>query len=170
MRTATQISSAVTSAGPELSIRGAVLNSAGVQGPYAQSRPITIDDLVLTAPGDREVLVRVEAAGLCHSDLSVVNGVRPRPLPMLLGHEAAGIVEAVGPGVGSVRLGQRVVMTFLPRCGRCEACLTDGKLPCSSGSKSNDQGVLLAGSSHLTRSGESCTPSGCLRFCYPRRR
>jgi alcohol dehydrogenase len=154
MTTATQTSSGVTPAGPELSIRGAVLNSIGVPGPYAQSQPITIDELILTGPGPGEVLVRVEAAGLCHSDLSVVNGARPRPLPMLLGHEAAGIVEAVGSGVESVRRGQRVVMTFLPRCGLCEACMTDGKLPCSSGSKSNEQGILLTGSSRLMRGGE----------------
>ncbi|NKX53049.1 alcohol dehydrogenase catalytic domain-containing protein [Arthrobacter sp. E918] len=137
-----------------MTIRGAVLNSIGAPAPYAQSRPISVDELTLGGPGRGEVLVRVEAAGLCHSDLSVVNGSRPRPVPMLLGHEAAGIVEAVGPGVGSVRPGQRVVMTFLPRCGECQACATEGKLPCTAGSKSNEQGILLTGSSRLMRGGE----------------
>lgn len=139
---------------PPFTIRGAVLNTAGAPSPYAQSRPITIDRLTLSEPGPGEVMVRVEAASLCHSDLSVVNGSRPRPLPMLLGHEAAGIVEAVGDHVTSVSVGERVVMTFLPRCGSCDACLTDGKLPCSSGSASNEQGILLTGTSHLTRDGE----------------
>ncbi|WP_035753865.1 zinc-binding dehydrogenase, partial [Arthrobacter nitrophenolicus] len=108
----------------------------------------------LSGPAAGEVLVRIEAAGLCHSDLSVVNGSRPRPVPMLLGHEAAGIVEGVGLGVDAGLVGRRVVMTFLPRCGQCEACLTEGKLPCSAGSRSNEQGILLGGSSHLTRGGE----------------
>ncbi|WP_370446214.1 alcohol dehydrogenase catalytic domain-containing protein [Cryobacterium sp. Y57] len=145
----------VAAAPTAMTIRGAVLNSTGAQPPYAQSRPITVDELTLSGPARGEVLVRIEAAGLCHSDLSVVNGSRPRPLPMLLGHEAAGIVEAVGPDVDSNLIGQRVVMTFLPRCGQCEACLTNGKLPCSAGSKSNEQGILLSGSSHLTRGGET---------------
>ena len=79
-----------------VTIRGAVLNSTGAQAPYAQSRPITVDELTLSGPARGEVLVRIEAAGLCHSDLSVVNGSRPRPLPMLLGHEAAGTIEATG--------------------------------------------------------------------------
>ncbi len=58
---------------------------------------------------------------MCHSDLSVVDGNRLRPLPMLIGHEAAGIVEETGQGVGDVAVGQRVILTFLPRCGTCEA-------------------------------------------------
>jgi alcohol dehydrogenase len=134
-------------------IRGAVLNAMGAEPPYARSRPITIDELELTGPGPGELLVRIEAAGLCHSDLSVVNGSRPRPLPMLLGHEAAGVVEEAGEGV-SVRPGQRVVMTFLPRCGECAACATDGRLPCERGSAANAAGTLLTGTRHLTRAGE----------------
>ena len=78
-------------------------------------------------------LVRIEAAGMCHSDLSVVDGNRVRPVPMLLGHEAAGIVEKVG-GTSDLAVGQRVVMTFLPRCGQCRSCATDGLAPCIPGS------------------------------------
>ena len=77
-------------------IRGAVFEEIGRARPYAESRPLTISELDLDAPGDGELLVRIEAAGLCHSDLSVVDGNRVRPVPMLLGHEAAGIVEQVG--------------------------------------------------------------------------
>jgi alcohol dehydrogenase len=132
-------------------IRGAVLNVMGAEPPYATSRPITVDELELTGPGPGELLVRIEAAGLCHSDLSVVNGSRARPLPMLLGHEAAGIVEEVGPHVESVGPGQRVVMAFLPRCGECAACQTHGRLPCSAGSASNAAGTLLSGTRHLRR-------------------
>ncbi|GAB2753308.1 alcohol dehydrogenase catalytic domain-containing protein [Sinomonas soli] len=136
-------------------IRGAVLNTLGAEPPYADSRPITVDELELEGPGHGELMVRIEAAGLCHSDLSVVNGSRPRPLPMLLGHEAAGIVEEVGEGVESVRPGQRVVMTFLPRCGECAACATDGRLPCERGSAANTAGTLLTGARRLRRSGET---------------
>jgi alcohol dehydrogenase len=134
-------------------IRGAVLNTMGAATPYASSRPLTVEDLELAGPGPGELLVRIEAAGLCHSDLSVVNGSRPRPLPMLLGHEAAGIVEEVGDGVASVEPGQRVVMTFLPRCGECAACATEGRLPCERGSAANAAGTLLTGTRHLSRPG-----------------
>src|SRR6476646_1793433 len=103
-------------------IRGAVLEQIGSPRPYAESRPISVGELELAPPGDSELLVRIEAAGLCHSDLSVVDGNRVRPVPMLLGHEAAGIVERVGAAVGDLAVGQRVVLTFLPRCGDCAAC------------------------------------------------
>jgi alcohol dehydrogenase len=68
-----------------VNIRGAVLRDSGRVRPYARSRPLTIEDLELDAPGPGEVLVRMRAAGVCHSDLSVVDGNRPRPTPMLLG-------------------------------------------------------------------------------------
>ncbi|GAA3845545.1 alcohol dehydrogenase catalytic domain-containing protein [Brevibacterium ammoniilyticum] len=123
-------------------IRGAVLRDMGLDRPYADSRPLTIEDLDLDAPGPGEVLIRLTAAGVCHSDLSVVDGNRPRPLPMLLGHEGAGIVEALGEGVDDLRLGEQVVTVFLPRCGVCRNCLTDGKLPCIPGSATNSAGTL----------------------------
>jgi len=99
------------------------------------------------------VLVRIEAAGLCHSDLSVVDGHRVRPTPMLLGHEAAGRVVEVGTAVTELAVGQRVVMAFLPRCGECAACRTDGKMPCAPGSAANGAGTLLSGEIRLTRDG-----------------
>lgn len=136
-------------------ITGAVLDSAGAERPYAQSRPLRIVELELDPPGPGELLVRIEAAGLCHSDLSVINGSRPRPLPMLLGHEAAGIVEAVGAGVTDITIGQRVVMTFLPRCGQCDACAADGRVACTVGSAANADGVLLGGGIRLRRDGDA---------------
>ncbi|MBX9978367.1 MAG: alcohol dehydrogenase catalytic domain-containing protein, partial [Mycobacterium gordonae] len=96
---------------------------------------------------------RVEAAGVCHSDLSVVDGNRVRPVPMLLGHEAAGIVEARGDGVDDLALGQRVVLVFLPRCGHCPACATEGLTPCQPGSAANNAGTLLGGGIRLIRNG-----------------
>lgn len=136
-----------------MQIRGAVLERSGDSAPYAIQRPILVCGLELEPPGPGELLVRIEAAGICHSDLSVVDGNRPRPLPMLLGHEAAGIVEQLGEGVDSPTIGSRVVMTFLPRCGQCSECATKGRLPCSAGSASNAAGSLLNGTRRLARQG-----------------
>lgn len=136
-------------------ILGAVLNSGGMSGPYARTLPLTIEELELDAPGPSEVLIRIEAAGICHSDLSVVDGSRNRPLPMLLGHEAAGTVMQVGPHVSGLSIGQRVVASFLPRCGECAACHTDGRLPCIVGSRSNGAGELIGGGRRLHHGGRT---------------
>lgn len=136
-----------------LSIRGAVLDEIGRRRPYAESAPLTISELELDPPGDGELLLRIEAAGLCHSDLSVVDGNRVRPVPMLLGHEAAGVVEEIG-GTSDLTVGQRVVLTFLPRCGECSACATDGLAPCIPGSAANGAGTLMNGATRLSRAGE----------------
>jgi alcohol dehydrogenase len=140
-------------------ITGAVLEQTGRDRPFAGSRPITVSELELDAPGPGELLVRIEAAGVCHSDLSVVDGSRMRPVPMLLGHEAAGIVEQLGDGAagsGKSRLsvGDRVVLTFLPRCGHCAACATHGRLPCEVGTAANNAGTLVGGGIRLSRGGE----------------
>lgn len=134
-------------------IRGAVLEEVGRPAPYAASAPITISELELDPPGPTELLVRIEAAGICHSDLSVVSGARPRPVPMLLGHESAGIVVEVGSEVRNLTPGQRVVMAFLPRCGTCAGCLTEGRLPCQPGTAANTAGTLLSGAIRLHRDG-----------------
>lgn len=137
-----------------MKIIGAVLEGTGLPRPFAESRPITISELDLGEPGPTEILVQLEAAGICHSDLSVVDGNRVRPTPMLLGHEAAGRVVGMGTGVTDLQTGQRVVMSFLPRCEDCDNCAEDGRLPCTTGSKTNGEGVLLHGSAHLSREGE----------------
>lgn len=136
-----------------MQIRGAVLDRIGDPAPFADSQPLRVTDLELADPGPTEVLVEVEAAGVCHSDLSVVDGNRPRPVPMLLGHEAAGRVVSVGSEVPDLAVGQRVVMTFLPRCGECAGCATDGLAPCQPGSASNGAGELLSGGGRLTDQG-----------------
>lgn len=136
-----------------MKIRGAVLEEIGRARPYAETRPITVSTLDLDPPQAGELLVRIEAAGVCHSDLSVVDGNRVRPVPMLLGHESAGIVEEIGDGVDGVQVGDRVVMAFLPRCGECSHCKTDGRLPCTPGSAANNEGRLMNGR-RLTRDGE----------------
>ena len=82
--------------------QAAVLYQMEKDPPYAQSEPLVVEEVELEAPGLGEVLVEMAGAGLCHSDLSTINGSRPRPLPMILGHEASGIVREVGPGVSSL--------------------------------------------------------------------
>jgi alcohol dehydrogenase len=141
-----------------VNITGAVLEEVGAGRPFASSKPISISELELDEPGPGELLVRIEAAGVCHSDLSVVNGSRIRPVPMLLGHEAAGIVVRLGVGSGGagkarLAVGDRVVMTFLPRCGACAGCATDGRLPCEGGSAANNAGTLVGGDRRLSRAG-----------------
>ncbi|MCD1269283.1 alcohol dehydrogenase catalytic domain-containing protein [Microbacterium sp. MEC084] len=135
-------------------ITGAVLEEIGRPRPFAESTPINVSELELTDPGPTEVLVKIEAAGLCHSDLSVVDGNRVRRTPMLLGHEAAGVVVSTGDEVSDLEPGQRVVMAFLPRCEDCAGCATGGRLPCINGTKSNNAGTLLRGTRHLSRDGE----------------
>ena len=134
-------------------ISGAVLEEVGRPGPWGRTRPLTVCELELDAPGLGEVLVAIEAAGVCHSDLSVVDGNRTRPVPMLLGHEASGRVLELGSGVDDLAVGQRVVMTFLPRCGDCPGCATGGRMPCGPGSTSNAAGELLGGGRRLSRDG-----------------
>src|ERR1700737_3448577 len=135
-------------------IRGAVLEEIGRPRPFVASTPISGTDLEWALPGDTEILVRIEAAGLCHSDLSVVDGNRVRPVPMLLGHEAAAVVEQARADGPDMPVGQRIVMTFLPRCGQCPACATNGLTPCEPGSAANAAGTLMAGERRLSRAGQ----------------
>ena len=135
-----------------MEIVGAVLETT-TEGPFSETRPIRICDLELAPPEPGEVLVRLEAAGVCHSDLSVVNGSIPKQLPMVLGHEAAGTVVEAGDGETDLVPGDRVVMTFMPRCGSCRECATNGRLPCRSGASANRACTLLGGGRRLGREG-----------------
>jgi len=137
-----------------MKIRAAVLEAIGLPAPYAQSRPLKIREVELDPPGAGEVLVRVLAAGLCHSDLSVVNGDRPRPVPMVLGHESAGEVVECGAGVADLAPGDRVVMVFMPSCGGCLPCQEGRPALCEPGAASNGAGALLGGVRRLRLGGQ----------------
>jgi alcohol dehydrogenase len=137
-----------------MKIRAAVLNEMGAPTPYAQSKPLVIETIELDPPGPGEVLVKIAAAGLCHSDLSVIEGNRPRPMPMALGHEAAGIVEELGPGVDDLKRGDHVVMVFVPSCGHCLPCSEGRPALCEPGAAANTAGTLLSGAKRLHRNGE----------------
>jgi Zn-dependent alcohol dehydrogenase len=127
----------------------AVLRAVTDRRPYTESRPMQVEEVELGGPRAGELLVRVEAAGVCHSDLSVVDGSRVRPLPMALGHEAAGVVEEVGVGVRDVKPGDHVVLTFVPSCGLCAECSSGRPALCVPAAAANGAGTLLHGPSLL---------------------
>jgi alcohol dehydrogenase len=148
-----------------MKIKAAVLNALGAKMPYAESKPLAIDTLDLEGPGHGEVLVKIAAAGLCHSDLSVINGDRPRPTPMALGHEAAGTVEEIGPGVTDLKRGDHVVMVFVPSCGHCLPCAEGRPALCEPGAVANTAGTLLSGARRLSRNGTAVHHHlGCSAF------
>jgi len=127
------------------SVRAAVLMRSGDPGPFASTEPIQIRELQLDRPGAGELTIKIHAAGLCHSDLSVINGDRPRPVPIVLGHEAAGEVTEIGAGVSDFKVGDRVVLAFVPSCGECEACLAGRAALCVPGAAANTAGTLTSG-------------------------
>ncbi|HSS47155.1 MAG TPA: alcohol dehydrogenase catalytic domain-containing protein, partial [Burkholderiales bacterium] len=134
-----------------MKIKAAVLNQMGVKPPYSASRPLAVEEVELDPPGPGEVLVKISAAGLCHSDLSAINGERPRPTPLVLGHEAAGIVEESGADVCDLRKGDHVVMVFVPSCGHCLPCAEGRPGLCEPGAAANVAGTLLSGARRLKR-------------------
>ena len=133
--------------------RAAVLTEMGLEMPYVDSQPLEVIELEIDPPGAGELLVRIEAAGVCHSDLSVIDGNRPRPLPMALGHEAAGVVEAVGPGVIDVSVGDHIVLTFVPSCGTCAECGSGSPQLCPNAAAANAEARMLSGGRRLHRDG-----------------
>ena len=137
-----------------MKIQAAVLYAMDAKPPFAESRPLSIEEVDLEPPGPGEILVQIGAAGLCHSDLSVINGHRPRPMPMALGHEAAGIVEALGEGVTDLERGDHVVLVFVPSCGHCEPCAEGRPALCGPGAAANGAGTLLSGARRLSRNGQ----------------
>jgi alcohol dehydrogenase len=135
--------------------KAAVLYSVNHSPPYGVSQPLAVEELELTGPGPGCVLVEVAAAGLCHSDLSVINGTRPRVMPMVLGHEAAGVVRETGPGVHDFSPGDHVVFSYVPACGHCLYCAVGRPALCENGARANVAGTLLDDSRHfLNRAGE----------------
>jgi alcohol dehydrogenase len=133
--------------------QAAVLRQMGLPHPYATSKPLSIEEVDLAPPGERELLVEVKAASLCHSDLSTINGNRPRQMPMVIGHEAAGLVQQIGPGITDIAVGDHVVMVFAPSCGQCIACKDGHPGQCEPGQLANGAGTLLGGHVRLSQNG-----------------
>lgn len=130
--------------------KAAVLYEMGQSQPFTQSLPLKIQEVTLASPQKGEVLVEVAAAGLCHSDLSVLDASRPRVMPMVMGHEASGIVREIGAEVEDFAVGDHVVFSFVPVCGNCAYCLEGRSALCSRGAKANVEGTLLSGAKHFT--------------------
>lgn len=131
-----------------------LLREIGASRPYTQSRPLEIVEADLAAPDMGQVLVKIAAAGLCHSDLSVINGNRPRDIPLALGHEASGIIEAVGPGVSRFAVGDHVVMVFIASCGHCVPCAEGRPALCEPGAVAGAAGTLLNGDQKISVNGK----------------
>jgi Zn-dependent alcohol dehydrogenase len=120
-----------------------------------QGEPLTIEDVTLDAPGPGEVLVRVEAAGVCHTDYHYMTGDMTAPLPLVLGHEGSGIIESVGQGgTGRVKVGDRVALMWRPRCGECRFCVSGNPVLCVLGRVQATTGGLLDGTSRLSKGDE----------------
>ena len=128
-------------------MRAAVLEAVGAE--------LEVVEVELASPRTREVLVRLHASGVCHSDWNAVDGTAPTRCPAVLGHEGAGVVEAVGADVTRVRVGDHVALSWAPSCGVCTECLRDLPWLCSTAWPAMATGGLLDGTTRLTRNGES---------------
>src|SRR5689334_6689742 len=121
---------------------------------YEPGKRIEIEELDLDGPKDGEVLIRYTHAGLCHSDIHIAHGDLPARLPMVLGHEGAGIIEETGPGVTRVKPGDHVVCSFIPSCGVCRWCATAQQALCDWGATILD-GCLPGGRFPRSENGAS---------------
>ena len=132
--------------GVRMRSKAAVLFEAG--------RPLEILDLDVEPPRAGEVLVRMAAGGVCHSDLHVMRGELSAPLPAVLGHEGAGVVAEVGPGVTSVRAGDAVIPLWRLSCGECEFCTGGRPALCAAGTRVRNTGLLPDGTSRFSLNGQ----------------
>ena len=134
-----------------MKMRAAVLYEMGLPRPYAKSQPLRIEEIELDGPGEEECLVKIKAAGLCHSDLSVINGDRPRTMPIVVGHEAAGEIVECGRGVKEFKPGDHVAIVFVPSCGGCIPCQEGRPALCEPGVAANTAGTLLSGARRMRK-------------------
>jgi len=139
---------------------------------HGLNQELTVEELDLAEPKEGEILVRMAASGVCHSDLSMANGTLFGAFPVVLGHEGAGVVEAVGPGVESPAVGDHVVISWVPQCGRCFFCRNEEPHLCTSGMVAMGTGGLLDGTSRLSKDGEPvrqmlCTGTFAERVVIP---
>jgi alcohol dehydrogenase len=126
-------------------VRAAVLERTGAD--------LVVEELELAPPGPHEVLVRLAASGVCHSDFNAMDGTAETRCPAVLGHEGAGVVEAIGPGVERVVVGDHVALSWTPSCGECVECRRDLPQLCAVAWPAMAQGSLLDGTTRLSRNG-----------------
>ena len=132
-----------------MKIKAAVLRQSGLPRPFAESQPLSIEEVELDPPKAGEVLVEVKAVGLCHSDLVAITGERGKPMPIVIGHEAAGVVAELGPGVKGFEIGDHVVPSYVASCGDCEMCHVGRPALCEPATHSNAAAVLRDGTTRL---------------------
>ena len=137
-----------------MKIKAAVLRESGLSRPYRESKPLQIEEVELDPPNRGEVLVQIKAVGLCHSDLVAINGERGKPMPIVIGHEAAGIVVELGKGVEEFELGDHVVPTYVASCGHCEMCAVGRPALCEPATVTNAAAVLRDGTTRLHKDGQ----------------
>ena len=130
--------------------KAAVIRDNKLAQPYKSSKPLSIEEIIISPPLENEVLVQVKGAGLCHSDLSVINGSRVMPLPLVIGHEGAGEVVEVGNAVKDIKIGDHVSFQFSPSCGRCRRCLEGRPQVCELAAATKGKGQLMSGGSRLS--------------------
>src|SRR4030095_6162865 len=119
---------------------------------YEVKKPLVVEEVDVLDPGPGEVLVQWRANGFCHSDLHVVTGDYPHPLPVVLGHEAAGVVERVGTAVTTVKPGDHVCSSYIPSCGRCWYCMAGGQ-PTMCALRDKPRWFMFDGTARFARKG-----------------
>jgi alcohol dehydrogenase len=129
-----------------MTIAAAVVRETGRPHPFTESHALEVEQLTLEGPGPGQLRVRMASAGLCHSDLNALGGTRAKPVPAVAGHEGAGVVVEVGPGVDDIRVGDHVVMVFVSACGRCQDCAAGRPALCQSSWAARADGTLSDGS------------------------
>ncbi len=132
-------------------MKAAILFEQGKPRPYATTRPLVVEEVEIDPPGPGEIMIEVAAAGLCHSDLSTIENQRPRPLPIVIGHEGAGIVRQVGQGITDLKPGDHVITVFASSCGNCRYCVRGRPNICPSGNSARAAGTLVTGTKKLRR-------------------
>ena len=137
-----------------MKMRAAVLRESGLPRPYASSRPLNIEEIDIEAPREGEVLIQIKAVGLCHSDLVAISGERGKPMPIVIGHEAAGVIVELGKSVDQFQIGDHVVPSYVASCGQCEMCENGRPALCEPATVTNAKAVLRDGTTRLKKDGE----------------
>ena len=132
-----------------MKMKAAILRTTSAQRPFSVSKPLSIEEVELDPPKRGEVLIKVKAVGLCHSDLVAITGERAKPMPIVIGHEAAGIVEEIGQDVQGFEVGDHVVPSYVASCGRCEMCSVGRPALCEPATIANANAVLKDGTTRL---------------------
>lgn len=129
--------------------KATIIREIGKPAPFSQSTPLIIEEVTLDSPAVGEVLVKVAGAGLCNSDLAIISGKRPRPVPLAMGHEGSGEIVELGEGVRDLHVGDHVVFQFSASCGRCKNCQSGRPSICIPARLARTKGELMGGGTRI---------------------